>query len=145
MHLFVFNLFIARFNYKKGRVFDENNVKLSNKEIKEKLKSNYQALELFETSKVKSGVGGFLIGFGAGLVVSDLAIAFFGTGIYPGKVTYLGAASFVIGIPISIGHGRKLKKSIEKYNQGLQKKTTFVIEESKVFTNQNGVGMKITF
>ena len=45
---------------------------ISPKEVKTLLAPNTEALALFKSSRTKSSVGGFLLGFGGGLIIGDL-------------------------------------------------------------------------
>ncbi|WP_310557330.1 hypothetical protein [Flavobacterium sp.] len=134
--------FSQQLTFKKGNVYNSEDKKLNTPEVRELLASNPEALEKFNAGISKGSVGGFLVGFGIGLTIGDLVGALFTTKEYPSALTYVGAASFVIGLPISIGTNKKIKSAIALYNE---KKTVFNIEKTTIIANQNGIGMRVNF
>ena len=133
-------------NYKKGKVYNENNTKLSNNEVKELLSSQPELLVSYNEGKAKAGIGGFLLGLGGGLVVADLLTGATQDKVYPSGLTYVGLVSTVIAIPITIGHTKKIKKAIDGYNQSItSKNVAFSLEKITILSNKNGIGMQLSF
>lgn len=129
-----------------GKIYDSNNQKLSNAAVKELLASQPELLEQYKQGRTKASVGGFLLGFGIGLLGADLATGLTQDKTYPTASTYIGLASTLISIPVMIGHSKKIKKAIDGYNEALLiNKTGFNFEKINVITNQNGIGMRISF
>ena len=129
-----------------GKIYDSNNQKISNTAIKELLASQPELLEQYKQGRTKAAAGGFLLGFGLGLLGADLATGMTQDKIYPTALTYVGLASTIISIPVLIGHSKKVKKAIDGYNESLLiNKTAFSFEKINVITNQNGIGMQISF
>jgi hypothetical protein len=129
-----------------GRIYDSNNEKLSNSDVKDLLASQPELLEQYKQGRTKASVGGFLLGFGIGILGADLASGLTQDKTYPTTLTYIGLASTLISIPVMIGHSKKIKKAIDGYNESLlSNKTGFNFEKINVITNQNGIGMRISF
>ena len=129
--------------FKKGNVYKEDQ-KLNIKEVREILASNPKALEEFNTGVSKGKVGGYMIVFGFGMAIGDFLGSILTSTIQyrPSALTYIGAASFVIGLPISIGTNNKKRSALAIYNEN---KTVFNIEKTTIIVNQNGVGMRVNF
>lgn len=129
-----------------GKIYDSNNQKLSNSAVKELLASQPELLEQYKQGRTKASVGGFLLGFGIGILAADLVTGLTQDKAYPTTLTYVGLVSTLISIPVIIGHSKKIKKAIDGYNESLQiNKTGFNFEKINVITNQNGIGMRISF
>lgn len=129
-----------------GRIYDSNNEKLSNSAVKDLLASQPELLEQYKQGRTKASVGGFLLGFGIGMLGADLASGLTQDKTYPTTLTYIGLASTLISIPVMIGHSKKIKKAIDGYNESLlSSRTGFNFEKINVITNQNGIGMRISF
>jgi hypothetical protein len=138
--------FAQQLTYKNGRVFNSDNRKISPSEVRELLKDNPEQLDQFNSGRTKAGIGGFLLGFGGGLILADVIGGATADRIYPGTATYIGVACAVISIPVLIGHNKKIKSSIEGYNSSLAKNSTsFNIEKINILSNKNGIGMQISF
>ena len=126
----------------------QNEIKLSNSEIKEKLATDVNALENYKASKTKSTVGGLVLGFGLGFVLADAVI---GGNAYnykfPGTPTFIGLGAIAVSIPILSGREKLLKKSIETYN--LNSKTKLDNTENNlelnILSNNNCVGFQLNF
>ncbi len=128
--------------YKHGRIYNSTMEKLNPTQVRALFANNPEALQFYNKGRTKGSVGGFLTGFGIGLIVGDLAAALYGTSEYPSPLTIAGATSILIGIPVSIGTNKNIRKSVESYNT---KKIGLNIEKSSVIFNQNGVGMRANF
>jgi hypothetical protein len=129
-----------------GRIYDSNNQKISNAAVKELLALQPELLEQYKQGRTKAAVGGFLLGFGIGILGADLASGLTQDKTYPTTLTYIGLASTLISIPVMIGHSKKIKKAIDGYNESLlSSRTGFNFEKINVITNQNGIGMRISF
>ena len=144
--LFSLCSFSQQLTYKKGRVYDDNDKKLSNTEVKNLLASQPKLLQEYKAGNTKAGVGGFLLGFGGGLIIADLISGGTQDVVYPTALTYVGLASAIISIPVLIGHSKKTKSAIDGYNESLAtKKVGFTFEKINIINNSTGIGMQITF
>ena len=140
------NLFGQQLILKSGNIYDENNKKLTNNQVRTALENNQDLLNSFNASKSKITIGGFLLGFGLGAMAGDLVGALTSDVQYPSAFTIVGAASTLISIPVLIGRNKKLKNAVDGYNESLNgKKTSFNIEKINIISNNNGVGMVIGF
>jgi hypothetical protein len=145
---FLFSIcsFSQQLTYKSGRIFDENNKKLSNSEVRNLLSSQQELLNSYNEGRTKATVGGLLFGFGGGLVVADLLTGATQDKVYPSALTYVGLLATVIAIPVTIGHSKKTKSAIEGYNKSLEsKKIGFSVEKINIISSSNGIGMQISF
>lgn len=130
---------------KKGRFFVEGK-QLSNKEVKTLLASNTEALSLYKSSRTKGAVGGFLLGFGGGLILGDLVGGATADVKYPTGATYLGLASLITSIPVLSGRTKKLNNALALYNNGLKKSATNDSNfELNIIANQSGYGLQFQF
>lgn len=117
-------------------------------EVKEYLKnSNSEAYQLFKKGKNKGAWGGFLLGSGGVLIVSDAVKALVSDVSYPSAMSYVGAGLAIISWPVLSGKKQLVSNGIEKYNSSL--KTTGEIPSFDynltVIGNQNGIGLQVTF
>ena len=149
--IILFTLFLSatafsqEITIEKNRFFLEGK-KISPKEVKTLLASNTEALALFKSSRTKSSVGGFLLGFGGGLIVADLVSGAMADIQYPTPVTYIGLASLVTSIPILSGRNKKRDEAIALYNNGLKKSAANDTNyELNIVANQNGYGLQFQF
>lgn len=140
------NSFSQQLTYKNGRVFNSENKKLSPTEVREILDNTPQQLYLYNTGRTKATAGGVFLGLGAGLMIADIAGGASADRVYPGAATYIGVAFLVVSIPILIGNKAKVKSAIDGYNKSLtNNSTSFVIEKINFISNNNGVGMQVSF
>jgi multisubunit Na+/H+ antiporter MnhE subunit len=103
-------------------------------------------LASYSTGQTKASVGGFLLGFGTGFIITDLVTAASQDKVYPSALTYIGLASALVSIPIIIGHTKKIKTAINGYNTSItDKKVGFQIEKINILSNKNGIGMQLSF
>jgi hypothetical protein len=120
--------------------------KISAKEVKTLLASNTEALALFKSSRNKSVWGGFLLGFGGGLIIADLVSGATADIKYPTGATYIGIASLVTSIPVLSGRTKKLNDALALYNNGLKKSATNDPNyELNIIANQSGYGLQFEF
>ena len=138
-------LFSQEITTEKGRFFTQGK-KISNNEVKTLLASNTEASALFKSSRTKSTVGGFLIGFGGGLIIADLLTGATADVKYPTGLTYVGLAAVIISIPVLSGRNKKEKNAISLYNEGLKKSATNDSNfELNIVSNQRGYGLQFQF
>ena len=138
-------VFSQEITIKKDRFFVEGK-KISTKEVKTLLASNTEALDLFKSSRTKGSVGGFLLGFGSGLILGDLVGGLMADVKYPTAATYLGLASLITSIPVLSGRTKKLNDALALYNEGLKKSATNDSNfELNIIANQNGYGLQFQF
>lgn len=129
-----------------GEIVNTNNEKLTSKEVKKLLEYNPALLEYYSNARDKKIFGNILLVGGSTLIISDLAIGLTSGSSYPSTLTYIGAASIILAIPIKIGFSKKIEKVTEDFNNELiSKKSTMTIENIKFITNQKGFGLQITF
>ncbi|MEO4004254.1 hypothetical protein [Flavobacterium sp. CAU 1735] len=129
----------------KGSTVFKDEKKLKNKEIRELLQSNTEALQLYKETRTKTTVGGLLLGFGIGLTAGDVLYGATADVKYPTPLTYVGLAATLISIPVLSGRSKKLKKSIELYNENLKTVGSNDSYEMRFTANSNGIGFKLSF
>ncbi|KIX20002.1 hypothetical protein SY27_15910 [Flavobacterium sp. 316] len=102
---------------------------------------------MYKKSKRKEAVGGFLLGAGIGLIVGDVVKGLVSDVDYPSGFTYVGAGLIAVSIPVLSGRKKMLNTSIEIYNEGVKGSTPTLGYnfDMNIITNQNGIGLNITF
>ncbi len=140
-----FLTFSQQISIDKGKYYVHGK-QISSFQTKKLLASNLKALALFKEAKSKEALGGFLIGIGIGLTVSDLAMGLLSDKKYPSALTYAGIGSIVISIPILSGRRKKIVEAIDMYNKDKNilgsTNNTF---DFNAISNQNGFGFQIKF
>ncbi len=120
--------------------------KISEKEVKTLLSSNTEASVLFKSYRTKGTIGGFLLGFGGGLIVADLVSGALADVKYPTAATYIGLASLVTSIPVLSGRKKKRDNAITLYNERLKKSSSNDSNfELNIVANQRGYGLQFQF
>jgi len=143
--LFISFSFAQELQFINGKVL-QNDTKLSNSEIKSLFYSNEKAITLYTKSKEKGAIGGFLLGLGSGLVLTDLILGSTQYNYqYPKATTFIGIGAIAVSIPVLSGRKKLVKKSVEAYNTGLQDTTLNPNLEMHFVTNSNGLGLKLNF
>lgn len=137
--------FTQELQFEKGKVF-QNGTKLSNSETKTFLNSNSKAIELYTKSKEKGAIGGFLIGLGSGLILTDLILGSTQYNYqYPKATTFIGIGAIAVSIPVLSGRRKLVKKSIEEFNSGLKNTTINNNFDFNIVNNSNGFGIQFSF
>jgi len=138
--------FAQQLNYNNGKILDSNNQKISNAEVKKLLGSHPELLATYNQGKTKGTVGGLLLGFGLGLTTADLLTGLTKDIKYPTTMTYIGLAATIISIPVLSGRSKKIESAIDGYNNSLTgEKVGFTVEKMNIVTNQNGIGLQLSF
>lgn len=143
--LLTVSAFAQEITIEKNRFLIEGN-KISEKKVKTVLASNTEASTLFKSYRTKGSVGGFLLGFGGGLIIADLIGGATADVKYPTAATYIGLASLVTSIPVLSGRKKKRDDAIALYNEGLKKSASINSNfELNIVANQNGYGLQFQF
>lgn len=128
-----------------GNVFDADGNKWTVKEVEDILYTNPKALEIYKIGREKKTWGNVLLYGGLGVTVTSIVYsatqdvdAQIGTAV-------LGLAMVVVGIPVKIGHTKKVKKAIGMYNESLDKSTTSTAIKVTFIASQNQIGFKYQF
>lgn len=133
--------------YESGKFYANGN-QISSREARALFATNVKSATLFKQAKSKEGLGGFLLGFGIGLTVGDLAIGLFSDKKYPSALTYVGVGSMAVSIPVLSGRKRRIEEAVKSYNADRTEeklganKNTF---ELNAVTSQNGFGLQLKF
>ncbi len=130
-----------------GAIFDANNERIRPGKVRSILANKPELLAQYNEGKAKKTIGNILLLVGYGLAAKDLYTCATTDVLYPTALTYLGAAAVVIAIPIKAGYSKKIKRMTETYNQELDENTAADngIEQMSLISNQNGIGVRITF
>lgn len=122
--------------------------RLETREARQLLNTNYESASLYKEAKTKEAVGGFLLGFGIGLTIGDLAVGLFSDTKYPGTMTYVGVGSIAVSIPVLSGRKKLYEKAAQIYNNdhkngklGASQSTM----ELHLVSNRNGMGFQLKF
>ena len=139
-----------------GNVFDSQNNKWTVTEVRDILYTNPKALELYKEGREKKTWGNVLIFGGLTAVATNVVINAttdnvkyeYGQ-IKRSEQTFvpaiIGAAMIVVGIPVKIGHTKRVKKAIEMHNNGLNQTTAKVATQLTFLASSNQVGFKLQF
>jgi len=138
--------FSQQITYEKGKFFVKGE-QISSRQTRQLLSTNVKSITLYQQAKSKEALGGFLLGFGIGLSVGDLAIGLFSDRVYPSAFTYVGFGSMALSVPILSGRKKRIEEAVKEYNKEHQNNT---LGYSKTYSinaigNQNGVGFQIKF
>ncbi len=123
-----------------------NRSQISTRDTKKLLETNLQASNLFKSGLSKESTGGFLIGFGGALVITDLVVGLVSDVKYPSAATFIGVGALLVSIPVLSGKNKKMKDGIDIYNNGL--KNTGANDsnfEVNILSNTRGYGIQIRF
>ena len=137
--------FSQEINLERGKYY-VNGSQISTRETKQLLASNAEALSKFKSGLGKESAGGFHIGFGGALVITDMVVGLVSDVKYPTAATYIGAGALIIAIPVLSGKNKKIKEGIDLYNSGLKNLgETNSNFEVNLIGNQRGYGIQIRF
>jgi hypothetical protein len=131
----------------EGSRFYLDGKRLETRAARELFAANLETATLFKEAKTKEAVGGFLLGFGIGLTVGDLALGFSGAD-YPGTLTYVGVSSLVISVPVLIGRKKRYLQAIKIYNEEHKSDKIGTVTstfELNMVSNRNGMGLQLKF
>lgn len=143
--LFSIASFAQEITLERGKYY-VNGSQISTRETKKLLETNYKALRRFQSGLGKESAGGFLIGFGGALVITDLVVGLVSDVHYPTVATYVGAGALLASIPILSGKNKKIKEGIDLYNNGLKNVGSIDSDfEVNFIGNQRGYGIQIRF
>ncbi len=135
-----------------GSVFNSSKQKLSSEEVRNLLKDNKEALDLYNVGKTKQTLGNILLYGGISTVVIN-HLLLVQNAKNKGDINSSRNIPYIIGggliltaIPIKLGFSKKIKKAVSLINDDLKNpKTGFTIESTSFISNSNGVGFSITF
>jgi hypothetical protein len=148
----VLSFFIFQFGFSQkliytsnGNVSDGQNKRLSPSEVRSIIGTSETILIQYEFARLKKTVGNIMFYGGLSMMTTDLLRALNSNVVYPGSLTYIGAAVFVASIPIKLGYSSKIEKAISDFNN-LNKvgENNIEIEKFEFITNQNGIGFRLT-
>lgn len=80
-------------------------------------------------------IGGFA------MVTADLLVGLNADVSYPSALTILGATSVIAAIPVKIGFSKKIRNTVDGYNN--KSKLGINETELQLITNRNGVGFRV--
>ena len=139
---------------KSNKILFEGN-KISKDKVEEIMAQNTEALSLFKagrTNRTAAVLMAFAGGFGIGYLGSSL---YYGNGTsgsnsqVPGQIIAgVGGVGLIIGAFFVQSSGnKKLKKAINLYNakQAFNNETDYPKTELQVVSNQNGLGLRLSF
>jgi hypothetical protein len=132
----------------EGSRFYLDGKRLETREARQLLNTNYESASLYKQAKSKEAVGGFLLGFGIGLTVGDLAVGLFSDTKYPGTMTYVGVGSLVASIPVISGRKKLYEKAADIYNKEHKNGKLGAAQPSlelNLISNRAGMGLQLKF
>lgn len=132
----------------EGSRFYLDGKRLETREARQLFNTNYESASLYKQAKSKEAVGGFLLGFGIGLTVGDLAVGLFSDAKYPGTMTYVGVGSLVASIPVLSGRKKIYEKAADIYNKEHKNGKLGAAQPSlelNLISNRAGMGLQLKF
>jgi len=132
----------------EGSRFYLDGKRLETREARQLFNTNYESASLYKQAKSKEAVGGFLLGFGIGLTVGDLAVGLFSDAKYPGTMTYVGVGSLVASIPVLSGRKKLYEKAADIYNKEHKNGKLGAVQPSlelNLISNRAGMGLQLKF
>lgn len=137
--------FAQEISLERGKYY-VNGSQISTRETKQLLAANAEALSKFKSGLGKESAGGFLIGFGGALIITDMVVGLVSDVKYPSAATYIGAGALLVAIPVLSGKNKKIKEGIDLYNNGLKNQGDINSNfEVNLIGNQRGYGIQIRF
>ncbi|MCW1148225.1 hypothetical protein [Flavobacterium lacisediminis] len=140
-------LFSQELIYKSGgRIFSSEGQKMKPSEVRELLKTQPGMLEFYNDGRSKKTLGNILFYGSFALFAADYLTISGAEDTYPKAMTYVGIGTFLLSFPIKMGYTKKIKMVVQDYNKEINNKDNgLTIESIQFVTNQNGVGLQITF
>lgn len=145
--LFTGLAFAQEIKYEDNKFFVNDSLVYKH-QIKGVLAANTEALALYNKAKKRQTFGGILLATGIGLCVADAAMGLTTDNrSYPKALTVAGVVVAGISIPLLSGNKKRVQESVDLYNASLPKKekTLGYNFDVKLITNQNGLGLNLTF
>jgi len=145
--LFSFSSYSQKIIYKgNGNIYDSNEKRISPDGVRSLISYNPALLKYYNDNREKKTIGNVLLIGGASLIIADLAIGATADVTYPSALTYIGLGSLLLSIPIKSGYSKRIEKVVNDYNNELiSKGSAMTIEKVNFITNQNGLGLQLTF
>ena len=128
-----------------GYKFEQNNRRLSWKELISETELNIEANLLIKKAKSQNTISSILAITGGGLI--GVPIGQSTTNRKPNWIlAYIGGGIVIIGIPISIKATKNVKEGIDLYNSSLNSTPFYEFKpEFEIIANENGVGLSMNF
>lgn len=136
---------------KNGKIFNSSNQKLTSDEVKDLMKTNLKATDLYSAGKTKQILGNiFLYGGIATVAINHYSALQKAKNIEDSEtisnVPYIiGGAMIIMAIPIKIGFSKKIQKAVSLINDDLKNPKTTSYIETFFVSNSNGIGISLTF
>jgi hypothetical protein len=139
-----------------GRAFDSEGEKVKTTDVRELMKKNAAALNLYNVGRQKKTWGNALFYGGFGLAAINLITAstmdpytIDSSGNYSANraspaLAIVGGAMVLASIPIKLGYTKKIKTALNEYNKGLAYHEK-VTPEVTLLAGTQGLGVKIRF
>jgi hypothetical protein len=161
------------YTFKSGGRILENGKLISPTEIRELIRNNKEALEVYNSGRNKKTFGNVLLYGGIVTMIGKIAYdathppkliqtaqSSYTYGPYnntayiynyayepaPSRALYFIGAGFIISsIPIKIGFSNKIRQAIALINKDARTPKTTFVESSEIIANSNGIGISIKF
>jgi hypothetical protein len=161
------------YTFKRGGKILENEKLISPLEVRELLKKNQEALEVYNSGRNKKTFGNTLLYGGIATIIGKFAydiqhppkfiqtqqssytygpynntayIYSYKTEPAPSKALYfVGAGLIISAIPIKIGFSNKIRQAVALLNKEVRTPKTTFLETSEIIADGNGIGISIKF
>jgi hypothetical protein len=139
-----------------GRIFDNNNLKISPTDVRTKFSDNTKFLELYNSGRTKKTVGNILLYTGIStlvikhLIVVTEPIQSDSRGAVTTKsssnILYFVSGGLILAsIPVKIGFSKRIRKAVELLNSNTKSADVGFFDSESVIFDSNGIGLKMTF
>jgi|TARA_B110001469_G_C9340833_1_gene180659 hypothetical protein len=127
-----------------GYKFEQNNKRLSWKELVSETESNIDANLLIKKAKSQNTISSILAFAGGGLIGIPIAQSITERESN-WTLAYIGGGILAVGLPIAIISSKNVKKGIDLYNSSLNLTSNYFQPEFKIIANGNGLGLSMNF
>ena len=138
--------FSQQLKYSHGQILNSRGTDLNKKELLALLAKEPGLMNYYKDIQLRRNMGGFMIGLGGGMMLGDLVLAIYKDVPYPGVMTFVGAGTALLSIPVMTGHRNRLRKFVDEYNKEIARdQSRSAIDNIEFVVNQNGAGLRIQF
>lgn len=127
-----------------AKILNSENKKLSSDEIKTLYAAHPEAWKLYKKGKLKKQLGNSLMYGGGGLALISAA-AIYGSDADFSPIPIIAGGAAIAGIVIKSGFSKKIRASVDTYNQAIAYETAPSKADMTLCAGLNTVGLKITF
>ena len=135
------------YTYSGGKIRDSKDQKVSSREIKNINFNNFELVENYKSGRRMQQIGGGMIGFGGGIILSHVFLSAYGDATLNGVPLLIGGAIAGVGVVINLSGKKKVTEVVHMMNDDVKNRanSSRYIKSSQIIANSNGVGLSLTF